>query len=60
MDIVISSDLKEVVGDDGKKHWLLENDEFKYTLKDKSEIVFDNLFIENKLLGLYYIYIEFF
>lgn len=60
MDIVISSDLKEVVGDDGKKHWLLENDEFKYTLKDKSEIVFDNLFIENKVLGLYYIYIEFF
>ncbi|XP_026319262.1 uncharacterized protein LOC113229796 [Hyposmocoma kahamanoa] len=51
--LVISAeiDLNEKVGEDGKKHWEIKNSKHSFELKDKADVVFENLFEGNEILG---------
>lgn len=44
-------DLGEIVKDD-KKYWTIKNWKHSYELKDKADVVFENLFNGNEILGL--------
>ncbi|XP_026319156.1 circadian clock-controlled protein-like [Hyposmocoma kahamanoa] len=51
--LVISTefDLGEKVGKDGKKHWHIKKWTHSFELKDKADLVFENLFEGNEVLG---------
>lgn len=44
-------DLAEKDGKDGKKHWDIKTWTHSFELKDKAELVFENLFDGNEILG---------
>ncbi|XP_026319284.1 circadian clock-controlled protein-like [Hyposmocoma kahamanoa] len=44
-------DLSEKVGKDGKKHWDMKKWTHSFELKDKVDLVFENLFDGNEVLG---------
>lgn len=46
-----------MAGKDGKTHWQVKYRNHSYTLKEKSDVVFENLFDGNDLLGWYYFFI---
>lgn len=44
-------DLGEKVGNDGKKHWDIKKAKHTFELRDKADLVFENLFEGNEILG---------
>lgn len=38
-------------GKDGKKHWEIKKTSHTFELKDKADLVFENLFEGNEILG---------
>ncbi|XP_041979892.1 circadian clock-controlled protein daywake-like [Aricia agestis] len=50
-EIHMNLNLKEVMGEDGKKHWSVSYKSHKYFAKGKSDVVFENLFEGNEVLA---------
>lgn len=48
---VIETDVAENILEDGKKHWIIPKWSYKYELKEKSNIIFENLFNGNEVLS---------
>ncbi|XP_028036459.1 protein takeout-like [Bombyx mandarina] len=49
--INVEANYEEKLGDDGKKHWHITKWSYTFELQDKSDVVFENLFDGNEVLG---------
>lgn len=56
--IDLELDITETEDDNGKKHWHIKSWQTSFDLKDKSDVMFYNLFDGNEVLGKQFFHIK--